>query len=182
MGFLTCAVSLSASAECGAAIKNAGSNLKIIKSGDLVGDGAREYVAVRMLPKQPKKGTYVSRLLIARAEHGHCSIVLDAGKSGPKNPVGHIGIEFIDDGTDFYGYSVEFGSDVNDREHQGDVYLTWLNPNHELEGMAIEIGWNKRVGRYQEYRLEEDGSSEMFKPELRKPPHRNSKHCGGCQK
>jgi hypothetical protein len=170
------------SAQCRDVIQKAGSNLKIIRSGDLIGDGAREYVAVRMLAKQPKKGIYVSRLLIARAEHGHCSIALHAGKSGPKNSVGYIGIEFIDDGADFHGYSVEFGSDVNDRKHQGDLYLTWLNPGHEPEGMEIAIGWNTKVGRYQEYRLEENSSSEIFKPELRKPPHRNSRHCGNCPK
>ena len=166
------------SAQCRAVIQKAGSNLKIVRSGDLTGDGAREYVAVRKLPQQPQKGMYVSRLLIAHARHGQCSIVLDAGKNGPKNPIGYIGIEFIDDGGDFYGYAVEFGSD----EHKGDVSLTWLNPQHEPEGMPIGIGWNGKVGRYQEYRLEDDSSPEIFKPEVRNPPHRNSKLCRKCPK
>ena len=173
-----------ASAQCRAFIQKAGSNLKIVRSGDLIGDGAREYVAVRMLLQQPKKGMHVSRLLIARAQRGQCSIVLDAGKNGPKNPIGYIGIEFIDDGGDFYGYAVEFHSDTNDSrpdsKHKGDLYLTWLNSQHEPEGMGIGIGWNGKVGRYQEYRLEDDSSPETFKPEVRNPPHHNSKLCRKC--
>ena len=169
-----------AHAQCRAVIQKAGSNLKIIRSGDLVGDGAREYVAVRMLPQQPKNAIHVSRLLIARAQHGQCSIVLDAGKNGPRNPIGYIGIEFIDDGGDFYGYAVQFSSDAGDPKHKVDLNLTWLNPEHEPEGMGIEIGWNEKVGRYQEYRLEDDSSPERFKPEVRNPPHRNSKLCGKC--
>jgi hypothetical protein len=170
------------SAQCRAVIQKAGSNLKIVRSGDLIGDGAREYVAVRLLPQQPKKGMYVSRLLIARAQRGRCSIVLDAGKNGPKNPVGYIGIEFIDDGGDFVGYAVEFSSDPSDPKHKVDLDLTWLHPGYELEGWGIEIGWNEKVGRYQEYRLEGDSSPEMFKPELRNPPHINSKLCPKCPK
>lgn len=172
--------SAAASAQCGAVIKRAGSNLKIIRSGDLIGDGAREYVAVQMLTEQPKKGMYVSRLVIARAQHGRCSIVLDAGKNGPKNPVGYIGIEFIDDGGGFYGYSVEFSSDDRDPKDKGDLYLTWLNPDHEPEGMGIAIGWNEKVGRYQDY--QEESSSEMFKTELPNPRHINSRLCGKCPK
>lgn len=177
---LVTAFSSAASAQCETVIKKAGSNLKTIRSGDLIGDGAREYVAGRMLTKQPKKGIYVSRLVIARAEHGHCSIVLDAGKSGPKNPIGYIGIEFIDDGADFYGYSVEFASGIRDPKHKGDLYLTWLNPDHEPEGMEIEIGWNEKIGRYQEY--QEESSAEMFKTELPSPRHINSRRCGKCPK
>lgn len=188
LGVLACTVSLTvaASAQCGAVIKRADPDLKIVRSGDLIGDGAREYVAVRMLPQQPKKGMYVSRLVIARAKAGSCSIVLDAGKNGPKNPAGYIGIEFIDDGAEFYGYEVEFASDSRDRtsdsERKGDIYLTWLNPNREPEGEDVAIGWNAKVGRYQEYNLEDDNSSQTFKTELRSPPHINSKLCGKCPK
>ena len=113
LGVLSCIVSLAvaASAQCGAVIRKAGHDLKIVRSGDLIGDGAREYVAVRMLAKQPKQGMYVSHLVIARAKDGSCSVVLDVGANGPKNPVGYIGIEYIDDGAEFYGYEVEFASD-----------------------------------------------------------------------
>jgi hypothetical protein len=175
-----------ASAQCGAVLQKAGPNLKIVRSGDLIGDGAREYVAVSMLAKQPKQGMYVSRLVIARAKDGSCSIVLDAGAHGPKNPVGYIGIEFIDDGAEFYGYEFEFASDLRDptpdSRRKGDIYLTWLNPDREPEGEDIAIGWNAKVGRYQEYNLEDDSSSETFKPELRNPPHHNSKLCRKCPK
>lgn len=177
---LVTALSAAASAQCETVINKAGSNLKIIRSGDLIGDGAREYVAVRMQTKQPKNGMYVSRVVIARAQHGRCLIVLDAGKNGPKNPVGYIGIEFIDDGGDFYGYSVEFASGIRDPKHKGDLYLTWLNPDHEPEGMGIAIGWNEKLGRYQEY--QEESSSEMFKKELSNPRHINSRLCGKCPK
>jgi hypothetical protein len=182
---LACAASLSttASAQCAAVINKADPDLKILRSGDLIGDGSREYVAARMLTKQPRKGIYVSRLVIARAQHGHCSIILDAGKNGPKNPAGYIGIEFIDDGGDFYGYAVKFGSDVRDSTgEKGDLYLSWLNPQHEPEGMGIEIGWNKKIGRYQEYRDKDDSSPEMFKTELPNPRHINSRLCGKCPK
>ncbi|HEU4414192.1 MAG TPA: hypothetical protein VFT65_05365 [Candidatus Angelobacter sp.] len=182
LGLLALAASLSAaaSAQCVAAIQKAGSNLKILRSGDLIGDGSREYVAVRMLTKQPKQGMYVSRLVIARAQHGSCSIVLDAGKNGPQNPVGYVGIEFIDDGGGFYGYSVEFSSHDRDHKDKEDLYLTWLNPDHEPEGMGLAIGWNKKVGRYQEY--QEESSPEMFKTELANPRHINSRLCGKCPK
>src|SRR5215831_5194147 len=108
LGVLACIVCLTvaASAQCAALIKKSGHDLKIVRSGDLFGDGAREYEAVRMLAKQPKQGMYVSRLVIARAKSGSCSIVLDAGANGPRNPVGYVGIEYIDDGAEFYGYEV----------------------------------------------------------------------------
>ncbi len=184
VGFLVCAPSLLAAAsdQCRAVMQKAGSNLKIVHSGDLTGDGAREYVAVQMLPQQPKKGMYVSRLLIARARHERCSIVLDASKNGPRNPIGYIGIEFIDDDSKFFGFAVEFSSDSSDPKHKVGLNLTWLNPEHEPEGMGIEIGWNDKVGRYQEYQLEGDSSSGTFKPELRNPPHINSKLCRKCPK
>jgi hypothetical protein len=170
------------SSQCSALIKKTGSNLKIIRSGDLIGDGARGYVAVGMLPQQPRKGMYISRLLIARAEGGRCSIMLDAGKNGPKNPVGYLGIDYIDDSDQFYGYRVEFGSDVRDPapdpRYKGVLYLTWLNPKHEPEGAGIVVGWNEKVGRYQEI----DSSWEMFNPELRKPRHISSRFCRKCSK
>jgi hypothetical protein len=180
-GILVCVASFStaAYAQCGTVIKKADPKLKIIRSGDLIGDGALEYVAAHVLPQQPKKGMHVLRLVIARVEHNRCSIVFDAGKSGPKNPFGYVGIEYIDDGSDFYGYAIEFSSNT---QHKGDLDITWLNPEHEPEGEGIAIGWNRKVGRYQEYRVEDDGSPEIFKPELRNPPHHNSKLCGKCPK
>lgn len=186
LGVLACIVSLAmaASAQCAAVIKKAGHDLKIVRSGDLIGDGAREYVAVWMLAKQPKQGMHVSRLVIARSKDGSCSIVLDAGANGPRNPVGYVGIEYIDDGAEFYGYEVEFASDSrnpgSDSGRKGDIYLTWLNPDREPEGESVAIGWNEKIGRYQEYRLEDDSSSETFKLELRNPPHHNSKLCRKC--
>lgn len=185
-GVLACIVSwtVATSAQCAAVIKKAGHDLKIVRSGDLIGDGAREYVAVRMLAKQPKQGMHVSRLVIARAKDGSCSVVLDAGANGPKNPVGYVGIEYIDDGAEFYGYEVEFASDspnpASGNGRNGDIYLTWLNPGREPEGEGIAIGWNEKVGRYQEYRLGDESSSEPFKLELRNPPHHNSKLCRKC--
>ena len=65
-------------------------------------------------------------------------------------------------------------------DEKGDIYLNWLNPDHEPEGESVAIGWNEKIGRYQEYRLEDDNSSETFKPELRNPPHHNSKPCRKC--
>jgi hypothetical protein len=99
VGLLACMASLSSTlyAQCGAVIKKAGPNLKIIRSGDLIGDGAREYVAGQRMKLQPTKGLYVSRLLVVRFDRGHCSIVLDARKDGPQNPLGYIGISYIDD-------------------------------------------------------------------------------------
>jgi hypothetical protein len=55
-----------------------------------------------------------------------------------------------------------------------------LNADREPEGESIAIGWNEKIGRYQEYRLEDDNSSETFKPELRNPPYHNSKPCRKC--
>ena len=37
------------------------------------------------------------------------------------------------------------------------------------EGAPIEIAWNSKVGRYQEYAANEDPVG--FKPELKNPPH-----------
>jgi hypothetical protein len=178
-GLLACVASLSTAvyAQCGAVIKKADPALKVVRSGGLVGDGSQEYIAVRLLTRQPKKGMYISRLVIVRAMHGHCSILLDAGKNGPRNPVGYVGIGYIDDGDGFYGYLVEFNFDANNPKHRSDIGLTWLNPEHEPEGLGIGVGWNEKVGRYQEYRLEDDNSPDIFKPEIRNPPHHNSKNC-----
>jgi hypothetical protein len=164
--------------QCSALIKNAGPKLQIIRSGDLIGDGAREYVAAQRMELQPKKGFYISRLLVVRTQAGHCAIVLDVGKDGPKNPKGYVGIEYIDDSASFYGYKFEFGTVPKDPEFKQNykclLFFDWLNNKHEPEGEGLIIAWNETVGRFQEV----DSSWDFFKPEVVNPSHhyKNQKH------
>ena len=171
--------------QCSALIKSTEPKLQMIRSGDLIGDGAQEYIAVQRMKLQPKHGIYISRLLIVRLERGHCSIILDARKDGPRNPLGYLGISYIDDGddgSDFYGYKFEFGSDLREAgsepRYKCVLFLDWLNPQHEPEGSGIVIGWSEKVGRFQEI----DPSWDFFNPELPHPRHINTKNCGKCAK
>ncbi|HEY2390603.1 MAG TPA: hypothetical protein VGK22_05475 [Candidatus Angelobacter sp.] len=167
---------------CSALIKSAGAKLEVIRSGDLIGDGSREFVAIQRIRSQSKKGLYISRLLIARLNSGRCSVELDAGKDGPRNPLGYVGISYIDDGDSFYGYKFGFGSDLREAgpgpRYKCVLFLDWLNSEHETEGAGLVIGWNEKLKRFQEI----DGSWEFFNPELPHPPHRNSRNCGKCTK
>lgn len=140
--------------------------MEVVRSGDLIGDGAREYVGVQQL-KSPKKALYVSRVVVARMERGRCAVVLSAGKDGPRNEVGYLGIDYIDDAA-FYGYQFEFGTQP---ECKCVMFFTFLNVQREPEGMAITVAWNAKVRRFQEV----DPSWEFFNSELRNPPHRNTK-------
>jgi len=162
--------------------KGEGAKLQIIRSGDLIGDGAQEYVAIQRMKRQPKQGLYVSRLVVLRSGRGGCTVVLEAGKTGPRNRVGYVGIDYIDDRDVFYGYDFEFGSDHREpgpeSRYKCVLFLTWLNAQYEPEGEGLIIGWNEKVKRFQEI----DESWEFFKTELQHPPHRNTKDCGKCNK
>jgi hypothetical protein len=156
------------SAQCAALIKGAGAKLQIIRSGDLVGDGAHEYLAVERIRPQPKDGIYVSRVVIARSEHGHCSVVLDAGKDGPRNPVGYIGVDHFDDAAPFYGYWFNFAANVGGERYPCELLFTWLNQEHKPRGGGVAIAWNAKLGRFQRI----NDSWEFFDAELPHLPHR----------
>jgi hypothetical protein len=51
------------------------------------------------------------------------------------------------------------------------MYLTYLSPKLKAEGVAVQVSWNRKVGRFQEYAPNEFGTPD-FKPEMANPPVR----------
>lgn len=150
-----------------------GPTAELLKYGDLNKNGAVEALAaVRLRGRNTSiDGTLISRALILRHEGSSWAVVLDISNH-VTNSQGFVGIEFIDD-SPFYGYALSVADARNNGTKAFTIYLVYLNKVRESEGAPMEISWNVKVGRYQEYAYGDDPP--RFKPELKNPPRRKQK-------
>jgi hypothetical protein len=87
-----------------------------------------------------------------------------------RNPKGFVGIDFID--PDFsFGFAVKVANERSDGTPGFTIYLAYLNRKLEPEGLPIQVSWNQKVNRFQEYAPNELDPPD-FKPEIAHPPIR----------
>lgn len=164
----------------GAAKKALGPSAEVLKCGRLAGAEALEAVAAVRLRgvKDDANGVPISKLVILRRTAAHWIAELTMGQQ-IRNPVGYIGIDFIDDSETSGRYRVSFSDSRSDGSRGFTLYYYYMNPQDGVEGAGVEVSWNPRVQRFQAYSANEDPSG--FKPEIKNPPHRKLNKCGGCK-
>lgn len=154
----TKAPSLADSDSClKAATKELGTAAQIARCGHLTATGALE--AVGFIPlkglREMADGIPVSKLVVLRREQSGV-VELTAGQDPPRNSVGYIGVDFIDDSDEGGRYRVSFSDDGALETPGFKLALFYLSPTGEEEGIPIEISWNRSLGRFQEYTVNRD--------------------------
>lgn len=159
--------------QCDAAVENAlGKSAVALRCGDLTGGGKLEVLGVVPLKdgSSRTKETLVSRAAVLRLEASGTVNELDVEKNFFRNPVGYVGIDFIDDSPS-YGFQLE-ADPLSDSIPTFTLSLTFLNDKLQPEGVPVDITWNPKAQRFQEYVTNQD--PEGFRPEIQNPPHLNT--------
>jgi hypothetical protein len=145
-----------------------GLQAEIIRYGRLNGPEAPEAVVKLGNLATTKEGIPISRLVVLRFEAPIWKPVLDVSKQ-ITNAAGYIGIDYIDDSYVFHGYRLVLKNQRPDGKPGITMDLSYLNGGGGVEGIPVEVAWNDKVGRYQEFAANEDPAG--FKPELKSPRH-----------
>lgn len=156
--------------DCAAAARaELGAASVVLRSGTLSDTAVPEVLAALKLKSAPTRPgcTPVTRLALLRKAAGRWTVALDASKE-IRNPFGYVGMDFIDDSYQFFGYCVDIENHRSDNTRAFTLFLTYLkNREGDTEGAPVEISWNPKLARYQEF-------AEGFKYEIANPPHRGS--------
>ncbi len=158
--------------ECLQAAKQVlGQGAEVVKYGEISHAGTEEAIAVVRLPQAPGHGggMLVSGLVALQRQNSGWRPVLHAARQ-IQNDAGYIGIDFIDDSSPFYGYRVVFANKRTDGKDAFTIQIGYVNRSGSPEGVPLEVSWNPKAGRYQEFSDSEDPGG--FKPEVKNPPHR----------
>ena len=163
----------------GAAKKALGLSAEVLKCGHLTGGDALEVVAAVPLKSVKRRGddVPVSQLAILRERKSGWSAELSVNKQ-IKNSAGYIGIQFIDESAKELGYYVSFSDHRSDETRGFVIFLSEIAPDGNPE-WPVQISWNPVVQRFQQYAGDEEPIG--FKSEIKNPPHRNLRNCGGCK-
>jgi len=165
------------STECHDAVKAVlGPTAEIVKYVPPIGRAtdAAEAVAIVRLKDLPANanGLPVSQMAIFRFDGPRWRPVLRTSKDGIVNDAGYVGVDYIDYSYHIFGYRVSLSDRRGDGKPGVDLFLSYLVPSGESEGVPTHVAWNAVVGRYQEV-VNNEGPFE-FTPELRQPPHRRT--------
>ena len=157
-----------------AAKKELGPAAVVLKFGNLTGTSALGCVAGVPL-KQSRNtadGTPVSSFVILRQSLSPgWKTELTGDKSWMRNDTGYLGLEFIDDSHPSAGYRIGFKDRRSDGEPGFVLYVYYLSPRAEDEGLPVEISWNPKVGRFQEFDYGIDLHGIGFRSEVKNPRH-----------
>ena len=154
-----------------AVTKALGPNAQVAKYGHLIGQKSIEVVAYIKLKefKKYSKGIAISKLVVLQKTNSHWDTVLNVSKQ-LTNPLGYIGIDFIDDSQEYPGWLLSLYDHRPDGVPGLCISFGYLRSNGEIEGIPIEISWNKAMARFQEFVINE--APEGFRSEINNPPHR----------
>jgi len=160
--------------ECNkAANKIIGKGAQVLACGQLTHSKGLEAFAVIRLKgfKENKSGIPVSKFVILRRDKADWIIELIADKKPLRNKVGYVGVYNIDPSEkDRYRISFSGGGPKSKDDFSLDVY--YIDPDGQTEGWPLEIEWNPKVKRFQEYI-----PNEGFKPEIKNPKQITYKCC-----
>jgi hypothetical protein len=157
--------------DCLTAAKNTlGANADILRCGDLNDPNVLEAVAAlrKNAPGNEKGRILVSRLVILRRERSSWLTALDVSRE-IKNTEGFIGIDYIDDYSPLWAYSVQFYESLPGGKKCFVISLAYITDERDTNEVPVDISWDPSVGRYREFSLNFQPTG--FKPELRNPPH-----------
>lgn len=158
--------------EClGVAKKALGNQAEAVKCGELNTPGVPEVVAVlpARFPHNGDSEMTIRKMVILRKESSGWRTVLTASRQ-VQNEAGYVGLEYIDDYFKFMGYQLRLSDVRSDGKKAFDVNLIYIErANGGSDETSTEIAWNPVVGRYQEWRYDQDPAS--FRSEIKNPPH-----------
>jgi hypothetical protein len=147
-----------------------GTNARSIANGSFIHENKLLCVAaLPILPRSQPTYTRVSKGVVVQRDGEKWEKLLWF-ENEIQNEKGYIGIDFIDDEARS-GFAVTFSDHRSDGTEGFTLYFTLLNAKLQLQGVPIQISWNPKVNRFQEYapnELEPPG----FKSEVRNPPIR----------
>lgn len=150
-----------------------GDQTEILQMGDLNHRKKMEALIIKRIPKKKTgsgKGIYISEARILEKQDTQWKVILTIGED-IKNDEGYVGIDFLDDSFRYYGYELTLDEERGDGVPSFTIYLEYLDEYFKPYGLALEINWNPKVGRYQEY----DYGQRSFRSELKNPEHINRK-------
>jgi hypothetical protein len=152
--------------------KALGLDAEVLKCGRLTDGAHLETVAALRLRRFSANGEIpVSKLVVLRQNAPEWQVELSVDK-WITNEKGYLGIEFIDDSAEHAGYRVKLSDHRSDGTPGFTVQLRFLHGNGGSE-WPIEISWNPLVKRFEEYA---DEDPPRFKPEVKNPPHKNTRN------
>lgn len=149
--------------------RSLGGDARVLKVGDFLRLGTIQCMAVLPYTSHRAHELPVRRGFVLQKEGSVWRDLLRFDNT-IRNPQGYVGLDFIDPGPNF-GFDVELADERSDGTRGFTIYLTYLNPKLKAEGMAIQVSWNRKVGRFQEYAPNELDPPD-FKPEIANPPVR----------
>lgn len=144
-----------------------GASADVVKCGHLTGPGSIEVVAILPLSghkKYPNLYYAFKFIILRRTGPDTWTEELGADEWGPRDSSGFIGAGHKITAEDLekrvsYGYGLSFyphvfvndPSNVFNKRPYFTVSVTYLNPEGEMEGSEVEISWNPKVRRFQEF-------------------------------
>lgn len=147
-----------------------GPDATVLRSGNLLSNGKLQCVS--MVPHtKDTRGQWVSiRRGIVIEWDGKQWRELLRFDDAIRNDHGYIGISFVDPAF-HYGFALQIEARRSDQTKAFTMYLTWLNADLQPEGAPVEVSWNPKVGRFQEYLSDADAPgfvTEVVNPRVRK--------------
>jgi hypothetical protein len=156
--------------DCGSEAKRAlGPRAQVLRLGDLTGEGSIECLAVVSYQTRDEHKVLIKSGAILQLHGNRWDRVLSI-EGQVRNPQGYVGLDFID-ASYTHGFALSTDDERSDGTKGFTLYLTYLDPQLKPEGVAIQVSWNPKVHRFQEYAPNELNPPD-FKPEVKNPPVR----------
>jgi hypothetical protein len=147
-----------------------GSGAQVLKVGDFLNLGSIECLAVVPYSTSHDAAELAVRRGFVVQKEGAVWRSLLRFKENIRNPRGFIGIDFIDSDYSF-GFAMKSADERSDGTPGFTIFLTYLNHKLRPEGLPVEVSWNRKVSRFQEYAPNELDPPD-FKQEIAHPPFR----------
>jgi len=147
-----------------------GENAEVLKCGFLnQADVLESVAALKRPPFRVGDRSIVSRLVILRKEPSGWRTALNVSRE-IQNGAGFLGIDYLDDASPYWGYSVLIENHRADGKPALVLSLAYMANENDMSEVPVDITWNPAVHRYQEFSLNYEPFG--FKPEIKNPPHK----------
>jgi hypothetical protein len=145
-----------------------GSGVQLLRSGDFLHLGVIECLAVVAYSTSQDTVELKVRRGVLVEKQGSAWRILLRFESTIRNPQGYVGLDVIDPRYRF-GFAVRLADERSDGTPGFTIYLIYLNQKLKPEGLPVEVSWNRKVSRFQEYAPNELDPPD-YKPEIANPP------------
>lgn len=139
--------------DCLATVRNVlGKDVQLLRYGHFAAGAPLDAVAASNVPDilPDDDGAIVSRLIVVRREQGKWNVVLDAAER-ILNPEGLVIAPDIDDALSFTSYRLVLLDKAPDGGGGLTIWLWRRGDAEDDESSGIELGLNRRTGRYQNF-------------------------------